>query len=53
MIDPKLRQRLTGVFTALVTPFRSGAVDKPALERLIATRSEIVLDWPDAPPRIA
>ncbi|WP_089177705.1 4-hydroxy-tetrahydrodipicolinate synthase [Bosea sp. AS-1] len=38
MIDPKLRQRLTGVFTALVTPFRSGAVDKPALERLIAAQ---------------
>lgn len=36
MIDPKLRQRLTGVFTALVTPFRDGAVDMPALEKLIA-----------------
>ncbi|MDX3809586.1 MAG: dihydrodipicolinate synthase family protein, partial [Bosea sp. (in: a-proteobacteria)] len=38
MIDPKLRQRLTGVFTALVTPFRDGAVDMPALEKLIAAQ---------------
>lgn len=38
MIDPKLRQRLTGVFTALVTPFRDGAVDTPALEKLIAAQ---------------
>jgi len=36
MIDPELRRRLTGVFTALVTPFRDGAVDGPALEKLIA-----------------
>lgn len=35
MIDPKLRRRLTGVFTALVTPFRDGALDIPALEKLI------------------
>lgn len=35
MIDPTLRRRLTGVFTALVTPFRDGAVDTPALEKLI------------------
>lgn len=38
MIDPTLRQRLTGVFTALVTPFRDGAVDIPALERLVAAQ---------------
>ena len=36
MIDSELRRRLTGVFTALVTPFRDGAVDVPAFERLIA-----------------
>ena len=35
MTDPTLRRRLTGVFTALVTPFRGGAVDVPALEQLI------------------
>ena len=35
MIDPELRRRLTGVFTALVTPFRDGALDIPALEKLI------------------
>lgn len=35
MIDPELRRRLTGVFTALVTPFRDGALDIPALETLI------------------
>lgn len=38
MIDPQLRRRLCGVFTALVTPFRDGAVDVPALERLIAAQ---------------
>ena len=32
----ELRQRLSGVFTALVTPFRAGAIDVPAFERLIA-----------------
>lgn len=36
MIDPALRRRLTGVFTALVTPFRDGALDVPAFESLIA-----------------
>ena len=35
MIDPELRRRLTGVFTALVTPFRAGGLDIPALENLI------------------
>ncbi|MGX1741474.1 4-hydroxy-tetrahydrodipicolinate synthase [Bosea sp. NPDC055353] len=35
MIDPELRRRLTGVFTALVTPFRDGELDIPALENLI------------------
>ncbi|TQI76592.1 4-hydroxy-tetrahydrodipicolinate synthase [Bosea sp. AK1] len=35
MIDPELRRRLTGVFTALVTPFRDGGLDIPALENLI------------------
>ena len=35
MIDPELRRRLTGVFTALVTPFRDGGLDSPALENLI------------------
>ncbi|MGX5736648.1 4-hydroxy-tetrahydrodipicolinate synthase [Bosea thiooxidans] len=35
MIDAELRRRLTGVFTALVTPFRDGALDIPALETLI------------------
>ena len=38
MIDPELRRRLTGVFTALVTPFRDGALDIPALETLVATQ---------------
>lgn len=38
MIDPELRRRLTGVFTALVTPFRDGALDIPALEKLIAAQ---------------
>lgn len=38
MIDPELRRRLTGVFTALVTPFREGALDIPALEKLIAAQ---------------
>ena len=38
MIDSELRRRLTGVFTALVTPFRDGAVDVPAFERLIAAQ---------------
>lgn len=38
MIDPALRRRLTGVFTALVTPFRDGALDIPALEALIAAQ---------------
>ena len=40
MIDSELRRRLSGVFTALVTPFRDGAVDVPALERLIAAQLE-------------
>ncbi len=35
MTDHTLRRRLMGVFTALVTPFRGGAVDVPALEQLI------------------
>jgi len=38
MIDPELRRRLTGVFTALVTPFRDGALDVPALEKLIESQ---------------
>lgn len=38
MIDSELRRRLSGVFTALVTPFRDGTVDVPALERLIAVQ---------------
>lgn len=38
MIDPELRHTLTGVFTALVTPFRDGALDIPALEKLIETQ---------------
>jgi 4-hydroxy-tetrahydrodipicolinate synthase len=38
MIDSELRRRLSGVFTALVTPFRGGAIDAPALERLIAAQ---------------
>ncbi|CAM5187894.1 4-hydroxy-tetrahydrodipicolinate synthase [Bosea thiooxidans] len=38
MIDPELRRRLCGVFTALVTPFRDGTVDVPALEKLIAAQ---------------
>ena len=37
---PELRRRLSGVFTALVTPFRAGAIDVPALERLIAAQLE-------------
>ena len=41
MIDPALRRRLTGVFTALVTPFRDGALDIPALEALIAACEEL------------
>ena len=35
MTDPTLRRRLTGVFTALVTPFRDGAFDVPAFRNLI------------------
>ncbi len=38
MSDPSLRRRIAGVFTALVTPFKNGAVDVPALEALIATQ---------------
>ncbi|WP_332681650.1 4-hydroxy-tetrahydrodipicolinate synthase [Bosea sp. (in: a-proteobacteria)] len=38
MIDSELRRRLSGVFTALVTPFRDGAIDVPAFERLIAAQ---------------
>ena len=40
MIDKQLRQRMAGVFTALVTPFRNGAVDTPALEALIKKQLE-------------
>ena len=29
------QSRLCGVYTALVTPFRDGALDLPALERLV------------------
>jgi 4-hydroxy-tetrahydrodipicolinate synthase len=35
MSTPALRQRIAGVFTALVTPMRDGEVDLPALERHI------------------
>lgn len=38
MIDSELRRRLAGVFTALVTPFRNGAIDVPAFEGLVATQ---------------
>lgn len=40
MIDKQIRQRLAGVFTALVTPFRNGAIDTPALEALIKKQLE-------------
>jgi 4-hydroxy-tetrahydrodipicolinate synthase len=40
MNDTQLRRRMAGVFTALVTPFRNGAVDASALEALIATQLE-------------
>lgn len=39
-IDPALRRRLTGVFTALVTPLRGDAVDEVALARHIETQLE-------------
>lgn len=35
-----LQDRLTGVFTALVTPFRDGAVDMPAFEALVERQIE-------------
>jgi 4-hydroxy-tetrahydrodipicolinate synthase len=35
MSNPALRQRISGVFTALVTPMREGQVDLPALEQHI------------------
>lgn len=34
-MTPELRQRLKGVFTALVTPFSAGEIDRAALERHI------------------
>lgn len=39
-MTPDLRQRLEGVFTALVTPFANGNVDFPALERHIHAQLE-------------
>jgi len=38
MSNPALRQRLTGVYTALVTPMRDGQIDLPALEKHIASQ---------------
>jgi 4-hydroxy-tetrahydrodipicolinate synthase len=32
---PVKRKKLTGTYTAIVTPFRDGKVDEPALERLV------------------
>lgn len=40
MSSTALRQRLTGVFTALVTPMRDGQIDIPALEKHIAFQLE-------------
>lgn len=38
MPQSTLRQRLSGVFTALVTPMKGGALDLPALERHVAAQ---------------
>ena len=40
MSSTALRQRLAGVFTALVTPMRDGQIDIPALEKHIAFQLE-------------
>jgi len=33
---PTITDRLTGAFTALITPLRDGAIDLPALRELVA-----------------
>lgn len=40
MSSSALRQRLSGVFTALVTPMRDGQVDLPALKKHMASQLE-------------